>query len=194
MINTSKDTIAHLLRESYDRVLEFNGIDSVPNLVVSHFGNVDQELIESLTAQTEEKLLELGEHKSTIKKVFAVFIEALQNVYNHGSPADDVERLGGCIILQGETEIFLHFMNLVDITIIPKMKTFLDRLNSMNKEETKELYMETLSNGVLSEKGGAGLGYMTMRLKSLNPIEYQFTDPIDDKCGFHYFVKIERKL
>jgi hypothetical protein len=194
MINTSKDTIANLLKKNYDQVLD-QKVEGNGCLVISdYFGGVSQDVIHTLTEKIEAKLMEIGEAKSTVKKVFAVFIEALQNVFNHGSHDNEIDNLGSCLIFQNSTTVELHFMNLMETDCIPKMKTYLDKLNSLNKDETKELYMQTLSEGELTEKGGAGLGYMTMRLKSLNPINYQFTDSIQNLCGFHYTITIDRKL
>ena len=38
----------------------------------------------------------------------------------------------------------------------------------------KEIYIDTLTNGEISKKGGAGLGIITMAMKSKNKIEYDF--------------------
>ena len=191
MINVSKDTIENLLKESFDsEVLAI--ADGSDNVTFAKFlGTISQDFIHSLTNEVEAQLLESGVKKSIVKKIFAVLIEGLQNIYNHGSDVDDEGKLGACIVAQTSSHYVIHFMNLADLNNVPKLKTYIDKLNSLDKEETKQLYMETLSNGLLSEKGGAGLGYMTMRLKSLNAIDYQFSDPMNDLCCFQFKVKID---
>jgi hypothetical protein len=42
--------------------------------------------------------------------------------------------------------------------------------------------LETLTNGQISKKGGAGLGVIIMAMKSKNKIVYRST-PIDDKLS-----------
>jgi hypothetical protein len=193
MIKASKDTIDYLLKESYTKLVESNNNSDSKSLVAHHFGRVSQNLIHSMTEEIEDRLLERGEEKSTIRKVFAVFIEGLQNVYNHGASTKGEDKLGAFVLEKIGDHYVVHFMNLIDTSGVPKLQIYLDKLNNLNKEETKELYMETLSNGVLSEKGGAGLGYMTMRLKSLHLIEYGFTEPLANQCGFHFWVRIDQK-
>jgi len=48
----------------------------------------------------------------------------------------------------------------------------------------KEFYMDTLGNGVANEKGGAGLGFITIALKSKTKMNYQFTQLA---CIIHEF-------
>lgn len=193
MIKTSNNTIADLLKENYDRVLQSVAKSGNGKVMSDYFGSMDEDFIQGYCARLEEEMFASGEAKSTIKKVFAVLIEGLQNISIHGVSVDELLHPGANIIIESADQFTLHFMNLMETSYIPKMKTYLDKLNGMNKEETKELYMETLSNGLLSEKGGAGLGYLTMRLKSLHTIDYTFTDPIDNLCGYHYVVKVDRK-
>lgn len=193
MINTSKDTIANLLKENYDQLLSNLSGMGTGEIIAKYFGGVSQEFIHGFTENVEQVLLESGEKKAMVKKTFAVLIEGLQNIYNHGACSESEGKIGACVLITTESSIDVHFMNLISTENIPKLKTFLDRLNGLNRLEMKDLYMETLSNGLLSEKGGAGLGYMTMRLKSGNLIDYKFTDPTDDQCGFHFKVNILRK-
>ncbi len=52
------------------------------------------------------------------------------------------------------------------------------------------MYMEVLSNGIMSNKGGAGLGFITMSLKSKNKLEYH-AEEVSDKL---YFLSLEITL
>ena len=79
-------------------------------------------------------------------------IEGLQNIYNHGSDGVGEGKIGACIVSLTPEKFSIQFMNLAQASVIPKLKSYLEKLNRLDKEETKELYMETLSNGLLSEK------------------------------------------
>ena len=46
-------------------------------------------------------------------------------------------------------------------------------VNRLNKEDStgiKKIYLDTLTNGEISKKGGAGLGIITMAMKSKNKV------------------------
>jgi hypothetical protein len=45
-----------------------------------------------------------------------------------------------------------------------------------NDTDLKKQYMDVLSNGELSAKGGAGLGFLTIALKSGNNMDFEFLD------------------
>ncbi len=62
----------------------------------------------------------------------------------------------------------------------------------MERDEVKGLYMDTLSNGIMSSKGGAGLGFITMSLKSNNRIDYEKESVSDDLIFFTQSMVIDR--
>jgi hypothetical protein len=75
-----------------------------------------------------------------------------------------------------------NFSNLIDNNYIEKISKNIDHLNTLERPELKTLYLETLTNGQISEKGGAGLGIIIMAMKSKNKIDYK-TFSIDDNLS-----------
>jgi hypothetical protein len=59
----------------------------------------------------------------------------------------------------------------------------IDQVNALDKEGLKELYKEVIKKGEISEKGGAGLGFIDMARKSGQKLEYSF-EPINDEFSF----------
>jgi len=53
----------------------------------------------------------------------------------------------------------------------------------VTKEELKELYKKQMKEGRLSEKGGAGLGFIDIKRKTNKELEYHFL-PISDDTSF----------
>ena len=49
---------------------------------------------------------------------------------------------------------------------VEALKSKLDRINLMSKDELKEYYKEILNNDTFSEKGGGGLGMIDIARKS----------------------------
>jgi hypothetical protein len=52
--------------------------------------------------------------------------------------------------------------------------------------------MEVLTNGVISSKGGAGLGFITMAMKSKNKLNYRVEKINEALSFFSVEVKIDR--
>ena len=69
--------------------------------------------------------------------------------------------------------VFRYFSNLVYNNSIEKISKNIDHLNTLERPELKALYLETLTNGQISKKGGAGLGIIIMAMKSKNKIGYK---------------------
>ncbi len=140
-------------------------------VTVSHFGEFSQNLVNSLTQSIENAMLDSGDKKSTVKRMFSILIEGLQNIRIHGERDGDGTQVSFLIILQDETKYKISFGNLIQTSNIPKVRELIDFLNNADPTEVKQHYMEVLSNGSISKKGGAGLGFITMALKTKQLID-----------------------
>ena len=70
-----------------------------------------------------------------------------------------------------------------------KLESRLERINSLNPEELKAHYKEVLNNGMMSEKGGGGLGMIDIARKSGQKLGFKFLK-VDDELSF-YSLKIK---
>lgn len=143
-------------------------------ILMSHFGIISQDFINSLSEGVEELLISCNEKRALIKRIFSIFIEGLQNIKLHGELFEDGLKRGILIFAQHENHYKICLGNVVKHDRVEFLKTRLNDLNSRNDAEIKALYMDILSNGILSNKGGAGLGLITMRLKSKSIMKDQF--------------------
>jgi hypothetical protein len=75
---------------------------------------------------------------------------------------------------------------------IESVRSKLEQINSLDKEGLKDLYKNTLSSTELSEKGGAGLGFIDMARKSGQKLEYDFYKMNDQISFFALQSKISR--
>ncbi len=78
------------------------------------------------------------------------------------------------MITKDENSYYIEFGNLIPNQSLDKLKGILEKINNYSQEELKEVYVQKLANGIFSEKGGSGLGFLTMRLKSHGIIKYKF--------------------
>ena len=49
-----------------------------------------------------------------------------------------------------------------------------EKVNQSDEEALRKYYRETITNGIFTEKGGAGLGFIEMSKITLQPLEYRF--------------------
>lgn len=148
-------------------------------LVVSHIGELNQEKISELSVQVEEQLMAMGISKGALRKMFNIVIEALQNILLHGEKDKDGFQHSYIIIGQENGALTLCTANLVSNKRVSSMRERLEGIKALDEKSLKGRYMEVLSNGELSDKGGAGLGFLTIALKSGNNIEFHFRNVND---------------
>jgi hypothetical protein len=81
---------------------------------------------------------------------------------------------------------------------IPKsnVETLIKNLNDLNakdKEGLKEMYKDIIKNSQISEKGGAGLGFVDMARKSGEKLEFSFSNMDEEYDFFCLKVNISRE-
>src|SRR5262249_51953340 len=72
------------------------------------------------------------------------------------------------------------------------LKGKLDQINSLDKDGLKDLYKEIIKNTTISDKGGAGLGFVDMARKSGEKLEFSFPELNADYCFFCLKVNVPR--
>lgn len=187
-----RNTLVEKCNAQFQKIFGDYNIHADGKIIVSHFGEFSQDLVNSLTTNIEEMMFESGDKKSTIKRMFSILVEGLQNIRIHGERDSDKNQVSFLIVLQNEADYRFTFGNLVKAKNIDKLTNRIDELNSLDKAEIKSIYMDTLSNGIMSSKGGAGLGFITMALKSNNTLEYEVLPLTDGLVFFTQSIKIDR--
>jgi hypothetical protein len=129
--------------------------------------------------------------KMVVKKVFFISIESLQNMFIHGFKDDNGAKHNFFILYSTEKEVKIITANLIANTGIDKLTKHIARINSFSEpSELKTYYLEHLENNELSAKGGAGLGFITIGMKSGNKLRTQFEKINDSRSMFLMEVTI----
>ena len=139
------------------------------NLILVYQGDFTQESTKSILSMAERNLDSSGEDSSIKRKVFNVMVEALQNIVKHSDELIDGEiRSHAAIFLIGKEANRYSIMsgNPVRKVNVPALNKKLDQINNLDKDGLKELYKEIIKNTTISDKGGAGLGFVDMARKS----------------------------
>lgn len=163
------------------------------NIMLSFKGEVTSDLISSFLNIIEEKLDKSHESTKIKKRVFNVMVECLQNLYHHIddiSPITDgndtsLSGIKSAILLiwKEDSGYYIITGNHVLNESVNKLKSRLDKINSLSKDELKDLYQDILANQGFSDKGGGGLGMVDIARKSGEKLEYNF-HPVNDKLSF----------
>lgn len=144
-------------------------------ILVSHFGELSQSVISNLEGNVEEKITSLEISKGPIKKIFFISVETLQNMLIHGHKTNEGEQHNFFILAKNTVNIQIISANLVSNTSISSLENQVNVINSFEDEKSlKAYYLEHLENNTLSEKGGAGLGFITIAMKSGNKLSVDF--------------------
>jgi len=80
--------------------------------------------------------------------------------------------------------------NMVDSDMRLHLSERLSDINGMDEDTLRKTYIETLCNGQLSDKGGAGLGLLSLAKKANGPIDYRFDSQEDGRELFTLIVTI----
>ncbi len=158
------------------------------NILLSFKGEITSDLLTSILQIMENKMDNLQEEPKMKKKVYNVLVECLQNLYHHLDDMADNEngdKIRSAIFMIGKLEkkYSIFTGNYILNENIHGLKTRLDEVNSLNKEELKEYYKKVLNNGEMSLKGGGGLGMIDIARKTGEKLDYNFLE-IDNKVSF----------
>jgi len=143
-------------------------------IIVSHIGELDQDKVNTISTLVETQMEYLGVSKSAVKKIFNIVIETLQNICLHGEKDNNGYQMTYFLIGKFGNEFMIYSGNIVTNQNAEKLNKRLNAIRSLSDSDLKKQYMDVLSNGELSAKGGAGLGFLTIALKSGNKIDFDF--------------------
>ena len=176
-------------------IYDLHQLMAANKVILIYEGDFTQETTKSILTMAERNLECAGEDSGIKKKIFNVMVEALQNIVKHSDDAKEGESAHHSaifLISHAQSQYSIMSGNPIKNENIPNLKCALERINSLDKDGLKELYKEIIKNTTLSEKGGAGLGFVDMARKSGEKLEWAFVPMNDDFSFFCLKVNIAR--
>jgi len=123
------------------------------------------------------------------KRIYYIMVEGLQNITHHQDEIAndrDFDKYPGLFAIQKSGEkYFITTGNIIANDKVDDLKSRLDVINSLGREELKKYHREILAGGTISDKGGAGLGLIEMSRKSGSKLHYKF-EKLDDEYTYFY--------
>lgn len=174
-------------------VYEIHKIMAAKKLILVYEGEFTQEITKSVLSMAERNLDSLGEEVNIKRKVFNVMVECLQNICKHADTVTEAEDRGAIFMIGREDESYVITSgNFIHNEFVDGLEGKLVQINNLDKEGLRNLYKEIIKNGEISDRGGAGLGFVDIARKSGQKLEYDF-EKVNDRYSFFSFkTKIAR--
>jgi hypothetical protein len=156
-------------------------------------GSISSELISNVLEVVESKMDEFSESSKVRKKVYNVLVESLQNLYHHIEVLPDEmqkefdDKFGVLVVSRQDDTYKITTGNFISREKVDVLRTKIDKINSMSRDELKDMYKFILNHQRLSEKGGGGLGLVDIARKTGNRLEYTFEKYNDN----YYFFNLD---
>ncbi|MCQ2974644.1 MAG: SiaB family protein kinase [Bacteroidales bacterium] len=148
---------------------------------------ITTELLKNYMTQNED-----SEGKKN--KLSFLLIESFQNILRYGLAGRGSENKNGEIFIVRNIEgcYYITTGNFIENSKIETITSKLEKVNSLNQDELKQMFVATLTNKQLSKEGGAGLGFVEMIRKTKEKLEYHFTKINDERSFFYFQLKLKK--
>jgi len=177
--------VALSVRELYTNLMS-------EGIIFCFCGSVSQSIVEGIGETLWQRMELEGAQTSTIGKVFPIFVEQMQNILTYSAEKICSDKNGGeelrfGIVTVGKAEgrFYVCCGNYVDGRAAEILATRLSELQTMNKEQLKELYKQQRKIATLEGKStGAGLGFIDMARRASKPLEFDLISVDDNRLFF----------
>lgn len=170
---------------------EVENVNAIGQLVLAYDGVLNPETISKLETEIESRIMDKSLAKTVVKKIFFICIESLQNMFIHGHKDDNGAKHNFFILYLTGSFVKIIAANLVSNSGIDKLKSDILKINSFESPaDLKAYYLEHLETNELSDKGGAGLGFITIGMKSGNKLSTRFEEINEKRSMFLMEVSI----
>ena len=165
-------------------------------IMFCYCGYMTEEVLFSIGKAIKDKLLIDDVDKPSIRVIFSLFVEQVQNVIRYSNELESKETdeklielrygvlaIGRKIMPNGEEKLFVAVGNMVNSEDAVRLQENLTHIQSLDAEGLKLLYKKTMREDTPEHSKGAGLGFIDIARKSKNKFEYDFIT-IDDDISF----------
>ena len=161
------------------------------DVLLAYKGSITTELITNVLEVIESKLDDINTASAVKKRVYNVLVETLQNLFHHIEALpedirDDFDARFGVLVVSKETDAYrISTGNFIRTERAQQLKDKIDKINSLSRDELKDMYKFVLNHQKLSARGGGGLGLIDIAKKTGNRLEYNFQEFNSEFSFFH---------
>ncbi len=148
------------------------------NLCLLYRGFFSDEILRKVMDLTEINIDGYDEFRKKKKRMLFLMAEGFQNIIKHGEKTGNEkakeENQDFFLMLNRGNAFFISTVNLIENKNIEALQKQIDEVNSLDEQSLKELHSYVMKHGSISDKGGAGLGLITIARKSNQKLHYLF--------------------
>ena len=162
--------------------------------MVTYHGEFTFESINNLLNYARRDFQIRNVSRRTYKKVYAVLVEALENILRHGIEKEHDKRTadGVFILYRTDDGFTIRTGNLILNEEVDKLRSEIEEVSEKNIDQLKEAYREQLRNGSISRKGGAGIGLIDMAIKANKNLSFNIFKADDNTSFFELTIQIPK--
>jgi len=183
-------------KESLDFVYDFYVKMKKNNINLAYEGEITHQITKAFTSLTENNMIKEEDYNTVQKKVFHVMVECLQNISKHAQNRNNIvtskDGRGIFMISKDESEYNVTTGNVIDNDKVVILRDILENINQLDNAGLKKLYKQQMREGRLSERGGAGLGFIDIARKTGQKLIYSFLTIDEEKSFFVLTSTISR--
>ncbi len=155
-------------------------------------GHFTEKIAENILYLNEAQFLSKPETSVYKSRISYFLIESLQNVVRHQDfpDTDDISDESLLVIQKTNNSFFITTSNVISNKNIPKLESYLKKIKSLDSDSLKKEYQKILLDGIISEKGGGGLGIITMTRRTEGHLKYKFNKINDDYSYYYYQIQL----
>lgn len=170
--------------------------ENIPHntILVSYHGQFDMRTIDMLLKTVKVKLDDIGVDKYSLKSIYNVSVECLENVLKHGKPNHENLVEGSVAYSFMDGKLCLLVANQISKEDKLRLEERLQNMDDLSVDNIKEVYKRDLVHGQISDRGGAGLGMYVVAMKSNKDYDYQIVEEEEDNILYKLKVNINYKL
>jgi hypothetical protein len=162
--------------------------DSV--IFLDYHGPVDLQVMESLITRLKKSREFARLNKTTGKRTYNLFVECIENIYKYSElkSSEDRNMQPHISVIKENDKIIITAGNTVMQDAREKLTLKLDKIKNSDASKLRIMHENRMNSDSRPGENGAGLGFISMAIKSGNNIDYSF-HPLTD--GYLYFeIKI----
>jgi 6-pyruvoyl-tetrahydropterin synthase len=166
--------------------------------LIHYHGEINGPIISELLDDLDFKCINHDVSDIKRKKLFNIAVEMFQNLYHYtrdlslnGLEDHEARKIDLSFELDDDA-YFLITSNLIKNEDEDILKLKISKVNQMDTKELKAYYKKVLSNEEFSDKGGAGLGFIDMKKRSGNNLEYEIEPINQDIKKYSLKVKVTK--
>jgi hypothetical protein len=162
-------------------------------VIFAYSGYVTEPVLSGVGDAIKQTLTMEDADTRTVRSVFAVFVEQMQNIIRYSAekvPPDGARgepplelRYGILTIGQEDGCYVVQAGNLIDRADVEHIRERLGEIRTMDRAQLKAFYKKQLKAEPDEQSKGAGVGFVEIARRASKPIEFDFKK-FDDKYAF----------